>query len=98
MGIYRRPFIVLSFNADSKIMLIKEEPGEAPKRYYTAQVKPHLEDPEEVAVNFMSSLGKAIENYRDIGDGSTCHKSTAHNKHSRFSKHVPLNRNNMIKL
>ena len=43
MGIYLVPFTMLSFNSDSKIVLIKEEAGEAPKRNNTKQVKPYFE-------------------------------------------------------
>ena len=67
IGFYRGPFTVLSYDSNSKIVLIEEEPGKAPKRYSTAQVKPYVEDVEEIAVNFMSSLNKAVCSYRDIG-------------------------------
>ena len=33
IGIFRGPFTVISFDADSKIVLVKEESGKAPKRY-----------------------------------------------------------------
>ena len=53
IGIYQGPFTVRSLDAGLKIVLIEEEPDKAPKRYNTAQVKPYIEDPEEVTVNFM---------------------------------------------
>ena len=66
---------MVSFDADTKIVLIEEDPGKAPKRYSTAQVKPYVNDPEEVAVNFMSSLNKAIAYYRDVYDDSVHYSS-----------------------
>ena len=39
------------------------------------QVNPCIEDPKEVAVNFMSSLNKAIANYRDVDDGGAHYSS-----------------------
>ena len=73
MGIYRCPFTVLSYLADSKIVLIEGEPGKAPKRYNTVQVELYVEDPEEVAINFVSSHGKAFADQRDEEDGGTCY-------------------------
>ena len=110
IGTYRGPFTVLSFDANSKIVLIEEEPGKAPKRYNTAQVKPYIEDPEEIAVNFMSSLNKAIANYRDVDDGGAHHSSTTHTSestagtskcsgdHPQTIDHPPPNANNVIEL
>ena len=37
IGMYKGPFTVLSFDVDSKIVLIEEEPGTSPKRYNNAQ-------------------------------------------------------------
>ena len=91
-------------------MLIEEEPGKAPKRYNTAQVKPYVEDSEEVAVNYMSSLNKAIANFRDVDDcgehysytnyssESTAGKSRSRVTHSQTTEHSPPNVNNIIEL
>ena len=65
----RGPFTVFSYDADPKIVLIEEEPGKVPKRYNTALVKPFVNDTEKVTVNFVTSLNKAIANYRDFDDG-----------------------------
>ena len=51
------------------IVLIEAELGKAPRIYSAAEVKPYVEDLEEVTTNFMSSLGKAIINKRDVIDG-----------------------------
>ena len=60
---------MLSYDSDSKIVLIEEEPVKEPKRYNTTQVKPYVENPEEVAVNLMSFLSKIIDYYSDVDDG-----------------------------
>ena len=69
IGTYRGSFTVIRFDVDSKILLIEKDSVKAPKRYKTAHVKQYIEDQEEVAVNFMSSLNKVIANYRDVADG-----------------------------
>ena len=60
VSMYRSPFTVFSSDADSKIAVIEEELGEAPKRYNTAQVRLYAEDPEEVAASFIASHSKAF--------------------------------------
>ena len=42
IGLYKGPFTVLSFDPESKIVLVEEDPGKIPKRYSVAQVKPYL--------------------------------------------------------
>ena len=69
IGTYRSQVTVLSFDVNSKIVLIEEKLRKAPNKYNTAQVRSYIEDPEEVAVNFMLSLNKAIANYRDVDNG-----------------------------
>ena len=39
-------------------------------------MKPYIEKPKEVVVNFMLSLNKAIANYRDVEDGGAQYSST----------------------
>ena len=67
MHISRPVYSTLSL-ADSKIVVIKEIPGGAMKRYNTQQVKQYVEYSEEVAASFTLSLNKAIANYRDISE------------------------------
>ena len=52
------------------------KPRKTLKSYITAQVKLYIDYPEEVAVNFTSSLNKAIANYRDVDDGGPHYSST----------------------
>ena len=104
---YRSSLTVLSFDADLKRVLIEQKLGKAPNRYKTAQVKPYIEDPEEVAVNFMLSLNKAIANYRNVGccgahySSATCSsESTADTSKSSTNysqiEHSPPNADNLI--
>ena len=60
ISIYLSPFTARSFDDDCKILPIEEEPGNKSEIYNTAQVKPYLGDPEEVAVNFISLISMAI--------------------------------------
>ena len=70
-------------------------------------MRPHIEDPEEVAVNFMLSLNKAIESYRDVDDDGAhyffatySYESTASTSKSSINHfqtvHSPLNAKNII--
>ena len=68
IGIHRASFTVPSFDIDTKIVIIEEEPGKVPKRYNTAQVSPYAEDSEGATLNFMSSLNKVIANHRNTDD------------------------------
>ena len=107
---YRGSFTMLSFDAYSKVVLIEEQLGKILKRYYTAQVKPFVEDPEDVAVIFMSYLSKAIYSYRIFYDGSaqcslavynfktSASRSMNSSEHFRSSKHSKFNACKVIQL
>ena len=69
IDMYQGLFTVLIFDGESKIVTIEDEPAIKPKRYNTAQVRPYVEDPEEVAVRFVSYSNKAIANFRDVDEG-----------------------------
>ena len=56
-------------------------------------MKPYVNDPEEVAVNFMSSLNKAIANYRDVDDGGAHYSSPTCSSEStadKFKSNIPF--------
>ena len=73
-------------------------------------MKPYVDDPEEVAVNLMSSHNKAIAYYRDVDDGGVLlspatdtfesSSSKLMNSTDRFrgSKHSTFNTGNAIQL
>ena len=68
-GVYNEPFSVLSFDPESKIVLVEDEPGKTPKRYNVSRVKPYLINTEPVATEYMQTVKRDMHNFN-------CHNGT----------------------
>ena len=85
--VYRSTFRVFIFNAYSKFPLVEEKPSTAHKRDSTMQVKPYVDEPEEVTVNFMLAMVKAITDYRHLEDVThSMHKQITIISHPYFHR------------
>ena len=54
---------MLSFDPESKIVLVEEDPRKIPKRYSVSQVKPYMTETEPDATEYMQTVKKAISNF-----------------------------------
>ena len=92
---------MLSFDADSKIILFEEDRSKVPKRYNIAEVRSCVKGLEGATSNFIISLNKAFSNYRDVYDGSehysspTCSSESPAGGSKRCSTHSRTTRRSL---
>ena len=67
IGLYKCPFSVLSFDPESKIVLIEEERRKTPKRYNAPQVKNNMTETEPIATEYMQAVRMAVSNFSSSG-------------------------------